>query len=63
MILLPGWSWTRRIIGSPLVVLPPVLIYAAVAAPMLGDLLAAVTRPTLAGVQELVQAPAGTTLL
>jgi hypothetical protein len=28
MILLPGWSWTRRIVASPLIVLPVVLISA-----------------------------------
>jgi Domain of unknown function (DUF4281) len=27
MILLPRWSWTARIIGSPLIVLPPLVIY------------------------------------
>jgi len=26
MILLPTWSWTRRIIGSPLIVVPPLLV-------------------------------------
>lgn len=63
MILLPGWSWTRRIIGSPVIVVPPALIYLGLAVPMLGDLLAEVTNPSLAGVQDLVGTPAGTTLL
>ena len=29
MILAPGWSVTRRVIGSPLIAVPPVLVYAA----------------------------------
>ncbi len=54
MILLPNWSWTRRIIGSPLIVVPPVLIYAIVVLGSLGDVLPAVVSPTLGGVRELL---------
>jgi len=54
MILLPGWSWTRRIIGSPLIVLPVVLIYALLVLPALGEVLPAVASPTLTGVRELL---------
>lgn len=59
MILAPGWSWTRRIIASPLIVLPPVLIYAALVVPALGDVLPAVASPTLDGVRELLGTPDG----
>src|SRR6266705_963156 len=59
MILAPTWSWTRRIAGSPLIVLPPVLVYAVLVLTHLGVVLPAVTRPTLAGVQELLGTPVG----
>jgi hypothetical protein len=54
MILLPGWSWTRRIIGSPLIVLPVVLIYALLVLPALGEVFPAVASPTLNGVRDLL---------
>ena len=54
MILLPGWSWTRRIVASPLIVLPVVLIYALVVVPAFGEVLPAVAAPTLAGIRELL---------
>lgn len=54
MILLPRWSWTRRIAGSPLIVLPGVAIYAALVIPAFGEVLPAVMSPTLDGVRELL---------
>jgi len=54
MILLPRWSWTRRIIASPLIVLPVVLIYALLVIPAFGEVLPAVAAPTLGGVRELL---------
>jgi hypothetical protein len=59
MILLPKWSWTRRIIGSPLIVLPIVVIYALLVIPAFGDVLPAVTSPTLDGVTALLGTPSG----
>jgi hypothetical protein len=54
MILLPRWSWTARIIGSPLIVLPPLVIYVLLVIPALGDVLPAVVSPTLGGVRDLL---------
>jgi len=54
MILLPRWSWTGRIIASPLIVLPAVLIYALLVIPAFGEVLPAVVAPTLGGVRELL---------
>ena len=54
MILLPHWTWTRRIVASPLIVAPPVLIYALLVIPSLGEVLPAVASPTLEGVRELL---------
>ena len=59
MILLPRWSWTRRIVASPLIVLPPVLIYALLVIPALGDVLPAVASPTLDGVRTLLGTATG----
>jgi hypothetical protein len=54
MILLPRWSWTARIIGSPLIVLPPLVIYAVLVIPAFGEVLPAVAAPTLGGVRALL---------
>jgi hypothetical protein len=54
MILLPHWTWTARIIKSPLIVLPVVVIYATVVVPALGEVLPAVMSPTLGGVRDLL---------
>ncbi|GAA4590628.1 hypothetical protein BJY16_000003 [Actinoplanes octamycinicus] len=61
MIVAPGWSWTRRIIASPLIVLPVVLIYAAVVLSNLDDVLPAVLNPTLGGVADLLGSADGAT--
>jgi hypothetical protein len=54
MILLPRWSWTERIIASPLIVVPVVVIYAALVIPAFADVLPAVASPTLGGVRDLL---------
>ena len=54
MILLPRWSWTARIVGSPLIVLPVLVIYALVVIPAFGEVLPAVVSPTLGGVRDLL---------
>jgi hypothetical protein len=54
MILLPHWTWTARIIKSPLIVLPVVVIYATIVVPALGEVLPAVMSPTLGGVRDLL---------
>ena len=59
MILAPGWSVTRRIIGSPMIVLPPVLVYAALVLPQFAPVFAAVAAPELAGVAALLGTPLG----
>jgi hypothetical protein len=59
MILAPGWVWTRRIIESPLIVMPVVLIYAVLIVPSLGDVLPGVIRPELGGVRELLGTATG----
>lgn len=60
IILVPGWSWTRRIIASPLIVLVPLAVYFATVATILSEFAAEMVSPDLAGVQALLSTPAGT---
>jgi len=62
MIVLPTWSWTRRIVSSPLIAAPAAAIYAILALPRLGELLPAVAQPTIDSVAELLATPDGTAL-
>lgn len=59
MILAPTWSWTRRIVSSPLIALPAVAGYAVLVVPRFGEILAAVARPELSGIAELLSTPEG----
>jgi hypothetical protein len=61
MIVLPHWRWTRRLLASPLVVVPPVIVYAAVVLPRAAEILAVVANPTLPDVSRLLGTPAGAT--
>jgi hypothetical protein len=59
MIIAPGWSVTRRVIASPWIVLPPILVYAAVVLPQFATVLAAVAQPTPDSVAALLSTPTG----
>ncbi|MEU2615591.1 ABA4-like family protein [Micromonospora sp. NPDC007271] len=59
MILLPRWVWTARIVQSPLIVLPTLVIYAILIIPALGDALPVVLSPALDGVRELLGTATG----
>jgi hypothetical protein len=61
MIALPHWRWTRRLLASPLVAVPPVIVYAAVVLPRLREILAAVANPSLPDISRLLGTPAGAT--
>jgi hypothetical protein len=37
MIVLPGWRWTRRVVGSPLIVLVPLVAYLFAVFPILPE--------------------------
>lgn len=62
MIFLPGWSWTRRVMNSLLVILPPALIYAVLVLPRFGEVFSEVTDPTLPGIAALLGSPTGATI-
>ena len=62
MIFLPHWRWTRRIMGSLLVVVPAALLYVILIAPNLGGTLNDLANLDLALVQALLGSPEGATL-
>ena len=62
MIVLPRWRGTERTIASPLIALPPVLIYVALVAPRFADIFAAVSTLSLPGVLPLIGSPLGATI-
>ncbi|MEU6909063.1 ABA4-like family protein [Streptomyces coeruleorubidus] len=59
MILAPGWGPTARIAGSPLTVLPVLVVYLALAVPVLPELWTAVSSPDLGSFRELTALPDG----
>jgi hypothetical protein len=63
MILLPRWHWTRRICGSPLIVLVPLVAYLFAAVPILPELAAEMVNPSFDGVRELVGSADGTAVV
>ncbi len=62
MILFPHWRWTRRLLQSPFVVVPPAAMYAALVLPRAGTILPAVTNPKLPEVAALLGQPDGATI-
>ncbi|CAM3618457.1 ABA4-like family protein [Kibdelosporangium persicum] len=63
MILAPGWSVTRRVIGSPLIIAPIAVLYLVIAIPRLAEVLPLVTGPTLPGLQEAMAEGGAATLV
>ncbi|WP_278265929.1 ABA4-like family protein [Nocardia sp. AG03] len=63
MIFAPTWRWTRTIIGSPWIVLAPLVIWAIVAVPVLGTLWALVLSPSLSAITDAAADPAILTAL
>lgn len=61
MILAPARSWTKRIVASPLIVLPTLVVWAVAAVPLLGPLWTAVTNPSVDGLRELLGDPGAVT--
>lgn len=59
MILLPGWRWTKRIIGSPWVALGPAVIYAWVVVPRLPEVLVVFNPPTVDSLSTFLSSPEG----
>jgi hypothetical protein len=63
MILLPTWSWTAKILSTPWITLPTLVVWAVAAAPLFGPLWTLVTSPNLARLQDLLAEPGMVTAL
>ena len=63
MILAPGWSWTRRIVSSPLILVPCLVVYGILAVPLFGELWVTFAQPTLDGVRALLSSEVGTAIV
>lgn len=59
MIFLPAWRWTGWIIASPLIVVPPLLVYLLVMIPIFPQFWTAVSAPDLAVLQQVLGSPNG----
>jgi hypothetical protein len=59
MIVLPGWSWTRRIISSPWIAVPPLVVYLALLVPQFAAYAAPIVNPDLVGLAAVLGTPAG----
>jgi hypothetical protein len=62
MIFLPRWNWARKLIGSPLIAVPPALLYAGLILPSVGEVFGGLMNPTLTGVAALLGTPFGATV-
>ncbi|HEX2033331.1 MAG TPA: ABA4-like family protein [Chloroflexota bacterium] len=61
MIFASNWRWTRRIVASPLIAVPPAVIYAVVIVPQLAAVFPALMRPQLATIAAVLGTPWGAT--
>ncbi len=59
MIFAPRWGPTARIAGSPLTVVPVLIVYLALAVPVFPELWSAVSSPDLDTFRELTALPDG----
>ncbi|MDQ3710849.1 MAG: ABA4-like family protein [Acidobacteriota bacterium] len=59
MIFLPHWKWTRRIISSPLIIVPPAVLYGLLVVPRFFEIMPVVLQPTLVGVAALLGSEVG----
>jgi Domain of unknown function (DUF4281) len=62
MILAPRWSWTRKILGSPFVILPAAILYIVLVFPNIVSSFPTLANPTLETVQALLGSSAGATI-
>jgi hypothetical protein len=63
MILAPKWAFTHKVAESPLIVLPPLVIFAILAAGRFPQLWAVVSTPELAEFTAFVGTPEGAALI
>ncbi|MEU1544801.1 ABA4-like family protein [Nocardia sp. NPDC005745] len=59
MILAPTWRRTAALVASPLICLPPLIIYAALVVPEFGAFAMALIRPELSGLRAVLGESSG----
>jgi hypothetical protein len=59
MILAPTWRGTAALVASPLICLPPLIIYAALVVPEFGAFAVALIRPELSGLRAVLGESSG----
>lgn len=59
MVLAPGWSWTHRIVSSPWIAVPPLLVYVALLVPQFATFAAPIVSPDLPGITAVFGTAAG----
>lgn len=59
MIVAPWWSVTRRLVASPLIAVPPLLVYLVGLVPQFAGFWSTMTDPALDGVLALLATPYG----
>lgn len=59
MIFLPHWKWTRRIVSSPLIIVPPAILYGLLVVPRFFEIMPPLLQPTLVGVAALLGSESG----
>ena len=62
MAAAPHWRWTKRLMQSPLVIVPLAVAYTALVLPRIATVFPTVASPSLAGVAALLGQPDGATL-
>lgn len=62
MIFLPKWGFTKKVIGSVLIVLPAALLYIGLVLPRIQTILPAVVVPEIGEISRLLATPDGTTI-
>jgi hypothetical protein len=54
MVVLPGWSWTHRVVSSPWIAVPPLLVYVALVVPQFATFTAPVVSADLPGLTAVL---------
>jgi hypothetical protein len=62
MILAPRWTWTRKIIASPFVILPATILYIVLVFPSIASSFPTLANPKLETIQTLLGSSMGATI-
>jgi hypothetical protein len=62
MVFLPRWKYTKTIIGSPFILVPAALLYAALVIPNIGSTFAQLANPNLESISKLLGSSSGATV-